>query len=617
MKTLIKKLIMIAVIFTAFNSIAQSIKVNADLINVKNDQIKVEIEVPNYNDNVLTYKMPKMVPGTYSIYDFGRFIHQFKAYDKNGSELNYTKPDINTWKIENANNLAKISYWVEDTYDTDSANVVFEPAGVNFEENKNFVLNLHGLVGYFDGKKKSKYELKISKPSQLYGSTALIATSANNTTDVFEIDNYMDLVDSPIMYSVPDTTIMNIGGTEILVSVYSPKQLVKSNFIASEIKEILVAAKDYLGGKLPIQKYAFIIYLFNGKSKSGSAGALEHSYSSMYFLQEIKQENIANQIRDIAAHEFYHIITPLTIHSEEIGDFDFNEPKMSKHLWLYEGVTEYTSDYVQLKQGLITFNDFLERMKMKLKISQKFFNDTLPFTHMSKTCLHEHKEQYGNVYEKGALIGFCLDVELRYLSNGNMGLQDVINYLSKKYGKTKSFRDEDLFAEITSITYPEIGIFFEKYLNQPNPLPIESTLMKLGINYIKNAEKLDFSFGNVAIAYDKPFSNYLFIKNITGMNEFGKKIGYQEGDELVSLNGKSLLPNNFENTIVDWKKTVKKGDKVVVKVQRTDVNGKKEIVVLKTKAFKVTQVQDYLIEPIEKLTELQKKIRNAWIGSNS
>ena len=54
---------------------------------------------------------------------------------------------------------------------------------------------------------------------------------------------------------------------------------------------------------------------------------------------------------DNAAHEFFHIVTPLSIHSEEIQYFDFNQPKMSEHLWLYEGSTEYHAHMVQEKYG--------------------------------------------------------------------------------------------------------------------------------------------------------------------------------------------------------------------------------------------------------------------------
>jgi predicted metalloprotease with PDZ domain len=41
----------------------------------------------------------------------------------------------------------------------------------------------------------------------------------------------------------------------------------------------------------------------------------------------------------------------LSIHSKEIQDFDYNDPKMSEHLWMYEGVTEYFANLFQINQG--------------------------------------------------------------------------------------------------------------------------------------------------------------------------------------------------------------------------------------------------------------------------
>src|SRR6185503_15287535 len=115
-------------------------------------------------------------------------------------------------------------------------------------------------------------------------------------------------------------------------------------------------------------------------------GALEHSYSSLYFMPEKTIEETRGQLRDFAAHEFFHIVTPLTIHSEEIHEFDFNDPKMSKHLWLYEGVTEYFAGSVQVKYGLITRDEYLSDMRQKLLIASNFL-DEVPFTDISKFTL--------------------------------------------------------------------------------------------------------------------------------------------------------------------------------------------------------------------------------------
>ncbi len=202
-----------------------------------------------------------------------------------------------------------------------------------------------------------------------------------------------------------------------------------------------------------------------------SYGALEHSGSSFYFMPERPIEEMNQQLRDFAAHEFFHIVTPLTIHSEEIDNFDYNDPKMSQHLWLYEGVTEYFAGNMQVKYGLITPEQYLDVVREKILTAETFY-DTVPFTDISKFTLTEYKEQYYNVYQKGALIGMCLDIKLRQLSEGKYGLQNLVADLSKKYGKSKPFEDAKLFDEITALTKPEIGEFLKKYVGGPDRLPL-------------------------------------------------------------------------------------------------------------------------------------------------
>jgi predicted metalloprotease with PDZ domain len=241
--------------------------------------------------------------------------------------MNAEKKDENSWLIKDAKNIGRISYWVEDSWDTEQKEkFVFEPAGTNIEQNENFVINTHGFFGYFEGMKTVPYRLAISKPNGFYGSTGLNNITYEGEKDIYSIPNYMELADSPIMYNRPDTTVLNVGGTRVLVSVYSREQKKYSGRLGKEISRL-----EYLGGKLPVDKYAFIMYLFKGESRSGASGALEHSYSSVYFIPEMEEENLIQTVIDFSAHEFFHIVTPLNIHSEEIGNFDFNNPVMSRH----------------------------------------------------------------------------------------------------------------------------------------------------------------------------------------------------------------------------------------------------------------------------------------------
>lgn len=72
---------------------------------------------------------------------------------------------------------------------------------------------------------------------------------------------------------------------------------------------------------------------------------------------------------------------------------------MSKHLWLYEGVTEYFSWLVRVQSGIITEEEFINEMTNKLYGADRY--GIFSFTEMSKNVLKPHyQELYVDVYLK-------------------------------------------------------------------------------------------------------------------------------------------------------------------------------------------------------------------------
>jgi predicted metalloprotease with PDZ domain len=590
-----------------------------DLTKCADDKLTVELLVPAIHTKEIIYRIPKIVPGTYEVYNFGRLVSDFAAFDESGKELDAERLDKNSWKIRDADQLKMISYKVEDSWDetiTDKESFIFEPGGSNFEEGKNFVLNTHCVFGYIDGMIRTPYEINIKHPAGFYGACSLTDVTVNGDTDSYHVTDYMQLQDAPMMYCVPDTTVLTVGETEVLISLYSPNKVTSSGFIGKKINEILTAQQAYLGGRLPIKKYAYLIYLTPKTSGSGANGALEHSYSSMYFLPEMEPKYLVQSIKDISAHEFFHIVTPLSIHAEQIGNFDYSNPKMSEHLWLYEGVTEYAASLVQVKYGNMSTNDYLKVIDKKMQRAHGY-NDSLPFTVMSSGCLDIYKEQYGNVYQKGALIGLCLDLRLRYLSNGKYGVQEMMQDLSKTYGKDRSFKDEELFDQIVKLTYPEIGDFFKRYVQGSEPLPIKEYMAFAGIEMGgKTTGEKEISFGNVAIGLNEA-TKRLVIINTDMMDDFGKALGYKEDDELVKFNGKKINLENAQQLIGTYHKTAKEGDVLKIVVARKQLNtGKIKKVKLKATVFPTNAPKQQELMLSSSPTPGQLQIRNAWIGKH-
>lgn len=534
-----------------------SYQYTVDLTTVVDDKVYVELSTPSIQGKEITFYLPKIVPGTYSIADYGRFVTRFEAEDSKGKTLPVEKLEANSWKIKEADKLSKISYWIEDTFDSNSEGPdIFWPAGTNIEEEKNFIVNTSGFFGYFENLKEIPFQFNVIYPEGFYGSTGLVPQKTNvpvsslklenfkrnknKRADTYQTADYDQLVDSPLMYSKPDTAVIKVGDTEVLIGAYSPNGKIDADQIAASIREVLMAQKEYLGGKLPVDKYAFIFY-FTTQPVS-SYGALEHSYSSLYFMPEATIDDMNQQLRDFAAHEFFHIVTPLTVHSEEIENFDFNEPEMSQHLWMYEGVTEYFAMNVQVKYGLVSPEEYLMMLQEKMTIAEQFQGD-LPFTELSKFTLDKHSTQYQNVYYKGALIGMCLDLTLRNLSAGKYGLRDLMLDLSKKYGKNKAFDDDELFDEITRMTYPEIGDFFNRYVKGADKLPIKEMLETVGVTYLEEEKFYNYSLGlsndnvNVKEINGKP---HLYITQTDNINDMGKALGLMTGDVLLKINGEAI-----------------------------------------------------------------------------
>ena len=601
---------------TQQNTNSDLVVANLDLVNVDDDKVMVSVDPGKFTTEETTFYIPKTVPGTYSTDNYGQFIEGVKAIDYKGNELSVTKLDDNSWKISNATALDKVTYWVNDSYDIEGEEGVFSPAGTNIKAGENFMLNLHGFVGYFDGMSEKPYQLVIKHPKDLIAGTSLkkvaVATDEEQTyaTDQFNVNRYFEVTDHPIMYSTPDTTSFQLQGMKVKLQVYSPNKAYSVEDIAPKMKEMMQAQKAFLGEIDNTDVYAVLLYLsdVNGKDAQGF-GALEHHTSTTVVLPEsMPLERLNETMKDVVSHEFFHIITPLSVHSNEVHYFDYNDPEMSQHLWMYEGVTEYFANLFQVKEGLIDHQAFYDRMSEKIT-SSKQFDDTMPFTVMSENILdEEYESSYYNVYQKGALIGMSLDIRLRELSNGEMGILDLMKKLSNKYGKDKPFEDEELIPAIVELTYPEIQSFFDTYITGTTPIPYGDFFAKVGVEETESEVQTGvFLKGQQPYIDGNPQTKELFFREGIAFNSFLNELGAEPKDVIKSVNGTDY---NIENVygLIMGSRGWKEGDQVTMIIKR-DGEEKTLEAAYKTPTDKETKLQEMELSSDDQ----RVKLRKAWL----
>lgn len=538
------------------------IKSAIDLVNMDGDLIRVSIKPAPIKEDVATFYIPETVPGTYSDDNYGRFVDSLSAFTAYGGRLETSRTSENTWTIQNAKKLALLNYYVNDTYDVEASHDIFSPAGTNFEKDTQFMLNLHGILGYFKNQEELPYYLDVHRPKKLQASTSLprfqdslylkyeFISTESDTIDTFKADRYFDIIDNPIMYSSGNSVTWDIDSIQVGLSVYSPTNLVRAKDLQPNIERMMRAQKNYLGDFNTTKKYNILLYLANGTDEDATSfGALEHHTSTVTVLPEgMPTAQMDAALLDIVSHEFFHIVTPLNLHSTQIHKFKYNDPEMSKHLWMYEGVTEYFAQHFQVQQGLITPAEFYNVILNKIQFASAY-NDAMSFTEMSERVLEEpYSDNYGNVYEKGALIGMCLDILIREHSNGEKGILDLMKELTSQYGPNRPFEDGSLIPQITKYTSPEVGRFFEKHVIGTIPIQYKDFFEVVGLEY--NSEYSDTGF---FLDGKQPYINatekgVIYIMPIQ-LHTFFEEIGIQGDDQLISINGTAYNLDNAAQMI--------------------------------------------------------------------
>jgi len=577
-------------LFSAIPSLAQQ-KFYLDLNDRGNDIFTVTLLPQKLSEENRIYQFASTAPGTYERMDLGRFVRSFQAYDKDGNEIETKQESLNQWSISQPENVEKIIYEIEDTWDTPvDSDYVYRMGGSNIEDD-NVLINGHCLFGYFHGMQSEPILVKIDYPDDWLAGTALKL----NDDGYYEAETYDHIVDSPILLGNLTRESTTVSETKVDVFTYSKTGLIKSSDILGLIEDILKAEDDFTKG-LPVDDYTFLFHF-----QDVSHGAWEHSYSSEYIYKEDSlTERLKQSIRETVAHEFFHIVTPLNIHSELVEKFNFEKPVMSQHLWLYEGVTEWASHILILRDSITTLEDYLNDLHRKIMYSDNF-PDSISLTYLGVNAVDLH-DQYINIYMKGAVVAALLDIRLLDLSNGERGLRDVINELSHKYGPKKPFNEKTFFGDFTAMTYPEIADFFNRYVKGTEPLPLKEYYEKIGINYVKEGgyDSSQISLG-IQVGFDG--ENFIIAK-VDDESPYSDIL--KAGDIIDKVDGEKLSMANVQKVFSQISKTHKIGDKVEMTVLRNDEPIDLELTLIARK-------NNHIFSVNENATEKEIELRNAWM----
>ena len=396
---------------------------------------RVVLRCEGLRTETMDFKMPVWMPGFYGIIDYAGKVRDFKAVDGAGNPLNWERLKPNLWRVrtENASPVT-ISYGVK-------ADVPFIVNSL-LDENHAYIAPV-GVFMHAAGRFRHPVTVAI-KSYEKWKDVATGLDPVPGKAFTFSAPDFDILYDSPILVGNLEMLPFEVRGIPHVFAGWNLRDFDHAAFI-SDLKRTVEAAVSIIGD-VPYKRYAFL-------AVSPGRGGIEHLSSQAVSLDGLAGYASGGRPRTLAflAHEFFHLYNVKTIRPRELGPFDYDGPNRTNLLWMSEGFTVYYEYIILRRAGLLTPDELLESLGGRVSAVE---NRPGRFVQSAARSSYESWEQgpFGgspektiSYYDKGAVIGFLLDLKIRHETKGAKSLDDVMRTLYREYFKEKNrgFTDQE------------------------------------------------------------------------------------------------------------------------------------------------------------------------------
>lgn len=436
----------------------------------------------NKLDNKITLHMPAWSPGDYHLQHHGRYVQDLtaRADSRNTTmALNVAHPDEDTWVIAAVDTgTIEIDYALPTT-----------PPGIfsdNIKVDPHFLF-LNGPAAYLypaDLSLKNPITLGVNLPGPWTVATALPRRVSNNVSEgnltLFSAPDYDTLADSPVVMG--DRTALTSVDCEVnqvpiqAVFFRQAAAIAQPKSYLPIVQQIVKAEADIMGG-LPIKRYLFLFDV------GGGGGALEHLNSTRI---PIWPGSPPQALIRFVSHEFFHLWNVKRIRPRALGPFDYIHPPHTRNIWFAEGVTEYYANIAARRAGLTSVTQFHEHWRRAIASMQR--NPARLKVSADEVSLRiwesGDSEEFGGLsyYDKGELIGLCMDLKLRAITHGKRSLDDMVRLLMKRHAPPQpGYEEDELRSTLSEVAGQDISTFYDELARSTKEMPFAACLNYVGL----------------------------------------------------------------------------------------------------------------------------------------
>lgn len=535
-------------------------------------------------------QMPVWTPGSYLIREYARNVQDFAVKDAGGNNLTWQKINKNTWQIDTKNsNEIVVAYRVyanELTVRTNELN-----ADHAFFNNAGLLMNPKGFLG-------APSTLKVVP----FGSWK-IATGLPRVEDAentFRAPNFNILYDSPFEVGNFAEISFNVEGKAHRFVIEGEGNY-DLNRIAGDASKIVEQAYKIFG-ELPYDNYTFILNLRGG-------GGLEHLNSTALQFNRFGFSTRYTDFLSLVAHEYFHAWNVKRIRPDALGPFDYNNENYTRLLWVAEGGTAYYENVLLVRAGLMSDRDFLAGRASAIQALQNRpgrFQTSLEEASFDAWIKYYRPDENAvnnqiSYYDKGEIVNFLLDWEIRRDSGGAKSLDDVMRYLYNEfYKKGRNYTPADHQKAAELMAGKSLEDFFSKYVRGRDEIDYNSILSSFGLQLSTGAGGRETAYLGADLTQEGDRLNVRALPAGTPAYEQG----LNTGDQILAIDG-NRASQTFLQSYLSEKKS---GDKIRLTVFRFDQMRDIEITLGGRAA------PNYRITMIDNPNEQQRKLYRDYFG---
>jgi predicted metalloprotease with PDZ domain len=545
--------------------------------------------------------MPVWTPGSYLVREYARNVQDFAAQTDAGKQLAWAKTNKNTWRVEtNGAREVRATYAVyanEFSVRTDDVN------------DRHAFWNNAATLMYVEGFLSAPSTLRVVPQSGWRIATGLPPVQGQR--DTFRAENYDILYDSPFLVSDFKVLSFDVRGIPHRV-VIDGEGNYDAERVRRDVQKIVETAAGVVG-EIPYHDYTFLLMLH----ATSGGGGLEHLNSTALTFRRFnfRPETNYRDFLTLVAHEFFHLWNVKRIRPDALGPFDYTGENYTRLLWVAEGITSYYENLHVRRAGLMTDKDYLDNFarsiralqntpgRLEMSVEEASFDAWIKYYRPDENAINSSV----SYYDKGAIVGALLDLEIRRRTAGAKSLDDVLRYLYNEfYKRNRNYTPADFQRAAELAAGSSLEDFFRRFVRGREELDYNAALNAVGLQLELTtgdkrnpaAERVYFG-ANLAQAGER-----LNVTNVlAGSPAYNQ--GLNAGDQIVAIDG-ARATLDFLNARLNEKKP---GDEVRLTVFRTDD--------LHTLTIKLGARPDdgYRIVPVKNPTAEQSRLYEQWLAA--